>query len=132
MATNARHKPAIHPIDRFLEPNARLKVCTIPPEALARILNRIPERKRQAFRFVKFLANNPRTRAGDVMKVCSLSNPSHVRRKVSPYLALDGYVILCESPENKLFNRFGDPSEEQLWSVYCVDESANDSEGGDS
>ena len=99
---------------------------TIPPDRVARLINSIPSSFKQAHRLVAFLADNPRTVTVEANKACAIGNLSDVAHKVNPILYREGYFIGCEKPPRAIPNRFGDPSNMYLWSVFELPTKQND------
>lgn len=98
----------------------------IPPDKLGLVLNRIPGNFKQALRLVEYLGQHPRTVTVEANRACAIGNLSDVAHKVNPYLWPLGYMVGCERPPTPLPNRFGEPSNMFLWSVFAVGKAAND------
>ncbi len=103
-----------------------MKVTTIPPEKLPRVLNNIPHNFKQATRLVSHLSQHPQTVTVDANRICAIGNLSDVARKVNPFLWPLGYMIGCERPPIPLHNRFDEPSNMFLWSVFEVEKNTTD------
>lgn len=98
-----------------------MKPTNLPPDKLCQVLNRIPARFKQALRLVEYLAGHPRTVTVEANRACAIGNISDVAHKVNPYLWPFGYMIGCERPPAPMPNRFGEPSNMFLWSVFEVE-----------
>ena len=103
---------------------------TIQKGELDLIINQIPATFSQAVRLVKFLAWNPKAVTVEVNSSCSIGNISDVAHKVNPILHRHGYMIGCEKPLRAIPNKFGEPSNMFLWSIYKLTDAANDAEYG--
>ena len=109
-----------------------MKPTVIPPDKLNRVLNSIPGSFKQALRLVEYLSRHPRTITVEANTACSVGNLSDVARKVNPYLWPFGYMIGCERPATPMPNRFGEPSNMFIWSVFEVEKNQpQDSESGE-
>ncbi len=109
-----------------------MKPTTIPPDRVDRLINSIPASFKQAHRLIVFLANNPRSVTVEVNRACAAGNLSDVARKVNPYLWPLGFQIGCERPPTPMPNRFGEPSNMFLWSVFEVEKNPpQDNESGE-
>lgn len=106
-----------------------MKVKTLEADQLDTVLNRIPASFKQAVRLVEYLASHPKSPTVDANRSCAIGNLSDVAHKVNPYLYLHGLMIGCEKPVRPIPNRFDEPSNMYLWSLYEVQEAANDAAG---
>lgn len=106
-----------------------MKIKTLEADQLDTVLNRIPASFKQGIRFVEHLAKHPRTATVEANSTCAIGNLSDVAHKVNPYLYLHGLMIGCEKPVRPIKNRFNEPSNMYLWSLYEVQEAANDADG---
>lgn len=107
-----------------------LRVTTIPDPIIDRILNRLPETMNQGRRLVALLGRRSRLATREVNQTCSIGNISDIAADVNPYLHSEGYFIGCEPPDEPIINKFGEKSNQFLWSAYDVTPAANDAEGG--
>jgi len=99
------------------------------------ILNELPDHMLQGRRMVEYVAKNPKAPTGHVAQHCAIGNLSDVARNVNPYLFKHRLMIACEKPLQSIINKFKEPSNQFLWSVYELPEAANDaiySQEGDS
>lgn len=108
-----------------------VRVTTIPDSTIDRILNRLPETMNQGRRLVALLGRRSRLATREVNQTCSIGNISDIAADVNPYLHLEGFFIGCDYPEKKIINKFGEESNQFLWSAYDVTPAANDAEGGE-
>lgn len=99
-----------------------MKPTRLPPDKLHQVLNRVPASFKQAQRLIEYLANNPQSVTVDANKACAIGNLSDVAHKVNPYLQLFGLMISCERPPVAIPNRFSEPSNMYLWSIYEYEE----------
>jgi hypothetical protein len=86
----------------------------------------MPTQMNQGKRLVEHLAQNPRSPSGHVSQSCSISNISDVTSYVNPYLRTHNLMIGCERPITPILNQFKEKSNNFLWSIYSVPETAND------
>lgn len=107
-----------------------LRVTTIPDTTLDRILNRLPETMNEGRRLVALTARRSRVPTLEVNKTCSIGNISNIAKRVNHYLHIEGLAVGCELPDEKIFNQFGERSNQFLWSMYDVAPAANDDGGG--
>jgi len=107
-----------------------LRVSTIPDQTIDRILNRLPETMNQGRRLVALLARRSRLATREVNQTCSIGNIADVAIKVNPYLHNEGFIIGCDYPPVPIINKFGEESNQFLWSMYDVNPAANDADGG--
>jgi hypothetical protein len=108
-----------------------VRVTTIPDSTIDRILNRLPETMNQGRRLVALLGRRSRLATREVNQTCSIGNISDIAAEVNPYLHLEGFFIGCDYPDEPIINKFGEKSNQFLWSTYDVTPAANDAEGGE-
>lgn len=106
-----------------------LRVTTIPDTTIERLLNRLPETMNQGRRLLALLGRRSKIITREVNQTCSIGNIADVAAYVNPYLHSEGLMIGCETPPDKIINKFGEPSNQFLWSIYDVRQSENDSDG---
>ena len=68
----------------------------------------------------EYLSQNPGSTTGEVAHSCSIGNLSDVAHYVNPYIFRQGFMIGCEKPDAPIINKFGEKSNQFLWSVYKV------------
>jgi hypothetical protein len=95
-------------------------------DELLEVLRSLPSDFDQGHRMLNYLGYRPNSITGDVAHVCAIGNLSDVARNANSYLYKHGLIIACEPPSVKIKNRFGEDSNQYLWSVYRLPEAAND------
>ena len=86
----------------------------------------LPPHSLQARRMVEYLSISPYSPSGRVAHICGIGNLSDIARKANAYLFLLKLFISCERPSTPIINKFGEHSDQWLWSIYRVPEAAND------
>lgn len=112
------------PVSKDLRPK------TIPDSDIERILNRLPETMNQGRRLFALTARRSHIPTREVNQTCSIGNIADIAIDVNRYLHVDGLAIGCDYPEKKIINKFGEESNQFLWSMYDVTPAANDADGG--
>ena len=88
-------------------------------------------------RLINYLAVNPESITVDVNRSCSIGNISHYSTKyINPKIRQYGYQIGCERPPFPVLNKYGEYTQQHLWSFYRLDtvdldqlpDAANDDE----
>ena len=113
-----------------------VEVITLDQENLAEVLKEFPASFKQAHRLIEYLNKHPKAQTSHVNHACSIGNISDVARKANPLLWRFGIQIGCDHPDFDIFNKFGERSNQYLWSIYRpninllkpVIEAANDSD----
>ena len=107
-----------------------LRATTIPEETIERLLNRLPENMNCGRRLLALTARRSHIPTREVNQTCSIGNIADIAVDVNPYLHNDGLMIGCDYPEKKIINKFGEETNQFLWSMYDVNPAANDADGG--
>lgn len=101
---------------------------TLSPDELTEVLKRIAPTGREygAARIVRMLAQEHSVQTVRINTRCSVGNISDVVCKaINPRIADLGLYVTCTKPPRAIFNKFGQPSGQMLWSFYR-DIAAND------
>jgi len=112
------------PVSKDLRPK------TIPDSDIERILNRLPESMNGGRRLLALTARRSHIPTREVNQTCSIGNIADVAMDVNPYLHNEGLMIGCDYPPEPIINKFGEKSNQFLWSMYDVTPAANDADGG--
>lgn len=83
-------------------------------------------RKGQAPRLVRYLSANQKSPTVFVNSNCAIGNISDIAAVVNPVLYKHGLLVACEKPPKPILNRFGDPSNMFLWSLFRLDKASAD------
>ncbi len=78
----------------------------------------IPESSKQFKRMVKHLAFNRDSITTQLCIACASVNLSDVARKHNHLIESAGYRVDCYKPPYRIDNRFGERSNQYLWSLY--------------
>ena len=96
------------------------KSVKLTPSEYTDIEKLIPESSNQFRRMVKHLASNPDTRTTQLCIACASVNLSDVARKHNDLIESAGFYVSCYKPPYRINNRFGEPSNQYLWGLYCI------------
>jgi hypothetical protein len=105
-----------------------MQISKLNDDDLIDVIRLLPGDYLQARRMVEYLGQNPQTPTGRVAHHCGIGNLSDVARKLNPHIYGTGYFVGCERPPRPINNKFGEASNQFLWSIYELPEAANDSE----
>lgn len=92
-----------------LDPNQTLKLIKVISPYMTR-----------GHRLIEYLASNPKSPSGYVSHNCAIANISDCATTINKEIYKQGYFIGCERPPKKLPNKFGEPSNQFLWSIHKV------------
>jgi len=103
-----------------------MKAVKLSKSELIAVLKSFKDRRGQVIRLVSYLANKPKSPTVFVNSDCAIGNISDIARSANPTLYKHGLFISCEKPPEPLRNRFGEPSQMYLWSIFELQPAAND------
>lgn len=72
-------------------------------------------RSKQAHRLVDYLLTCPGALSGEISRACSIGNVSCAASYIRPALEKRGIALVATPPEQKVVNRFGEPSQSHEW-----------------
>lgn len=72
-------------------------------------------KSRQAHRLVDYLFVCPGAFTGEISRACSIGNVSCAASYIRPSLEKRGLTITATLPDEKVLNRFGEPSQSHEW-----------------
>lgn len=90
------------------------------------IISALPDHMLQGRRMIEYLSQNQESPSGYVAHHCGIGNLSDVARHVNKIIFPMKMMIACERPPIPIHNKFGEPSNQFLWSIYAIPEAAND------
>lgn len=97
------------------------KAVKLDSNKILEILKKVPQHMLQGGRMFEYLAQNPNSPTGYVAHHCSIGNLSDVAHYINPHIFKEGLMIGCEKPSEPIINKFGEKSNQFLWSVYEVE-----------
>jgi len=92
----------------------------LSPDSAFTILRSIPDTQLQGRRMFEYLSQRPETPTGILSAKCSIGNLSDIAHYVNPYIYQHKLMIGCDKPERALINKFGDATNQFLWSIYEI------------
>jgi hypothetical protein len=106
-----------------------MKAVTLSQSELAIALQKVDQKygRKTGGRILELLARQKNVPAVIINRKCAASNISAtVYRDINPRILPLGLFVACQRPLQPLKNQFGEPSHMHLWSLYRIDEAAND------
>ncbi len=97
------------------------KPTTLDPAQSLKLIKIISPYASRCHRLIEYLSQNKQAPSGHVANACSIGNISDTASDINPSIYKEGYFIGCEKPLVRILNKFGEPSNEHLWSIYKVD-----------
>lgn len=89
-------------------------------ETINKLTSILPDQMKIGKRLITFIGENPKSPSGYVSNNCAVSNISDSAQYVNKRIYEHGYFIGCEKPRRIIKNKFGENSNQFLWSVYKV------------
>ena len=97
------------------------KAIKLSPDQAYEVLRVIPDTMLQGRRMFEYLTQSPETPTGILCSKCSIGNLSDIAHYVNPHIYRYKLMIGCDKPEQALVNKFGDTTNQFLWSIYEID-----------
>jgi len=106
-----------------------MKSVTLNPQELENTLQKVDHKygRKAPGRVIIELAKSSNIPTTTLNRKCLVANISHiVNRDINPRILPLGLFVGCQRPLRPIKNKFGEQNRTHLWSLYRIDEAAND------